>query len=160
MIALKFLAIELMSIRQFLVWMSFFSIGQFILGGNLLSLLLVFGSIHLWEAIFKEAIFHLWQSIYWNLYLELDISFWRWNWYIWPDCISTKVEDLLWGLELRWKIIILIIELYVNNQENKEPTRQINLSAYLLQTDGGNTATYIHFLCKIIWNDTNIIQYN
>jgi hypothetical protein len=55
----------------------FNSSGQFILGGNILSLFLLFGSIHFWEVIFKEAMFFLWQSFYWNLFLELDISFWR-----------------------------------------------------------------------------------
>jgi hypothetical protein len=38
----------------------------------------------------------------------------------------------------------------VNNEENKKTTRQINLSAYLLQTDGGNTATYIHFFARTL----------
>ena len=58
--------------------MTFFnSSGQFILGGNILSLFLLFGSIHFWEVIFKEAMFLLWESFYWNSFLELDISFWR-----------------------------------------------------------------------------------
>ena len=91
-------------------------------GGNLLSLLLLFGAYSLWRSYLKQPYF-LRQSLYWNSYLEFGN--------IWPDRIwSCRPLHLMWGL-----FFTTLFTIRISYEEYKESIAQIYFSVSFNTTE-------------------------